>query len=143
MNIKVLGTMLATIAVAGVIFFALQTNKADKPRPIDPANVVKSTINMTGMTCGHCEVAIEKVGQNRGVAKIKAISEDQRVEVEYDKTQTDIKTIMDAIQMKGFTPVSYEDESGLHEQNVSKAEMKEPEMKCGSGKCGTGKCGAQ
>jgi copper chaperone len=141
MNIKVLGTMLATIAVAGAIFFALQSNETDAPRPIDPVNVVKSTINMTGMTCGHCEVAIEKVGQNRGVAKIKAISAEQKVEVEFDKTQTDIKTIMDAIAMKGFTPVSYEDATGLHEQNVSI--NKEAEMKCGSGKCGTGKCGAQ
>ena len=143
MNIKVLGSIFALIAVAGAIFFALQTNEVDKPRPIDPANVVKSTINMTGMTCGHCEVAIEKVGENRGVARIKAISTEQKVEVEYDTTQTDIKTIMDAIQMKGFTPVSYVDESGLHEQNVSTTETKEPEMKCGSGKCGTGKCGAE
>ena len=69
------------------------------------------------------------------------VSADQKVEVEYDKTQTDIKTIMDAIQMKGFTPVSYEDANGLHEQNVSI--NKEAEMKCGSGKCGAGKCGAQ
>jgi copper chaperone len=140
MNIKVLGTMLATIAVAGAIFFSLASDTVDQPRPIDPANVVKSTINMTGMTCGHCEVAIEKVGQNKGVAKIKATSEDQKVEVEYDKTQTDIKTIMDAIAMKGFTPVSYEDEDGLHEQNATEDVR---EMKCGDGKCGTGKCGAQ
>jgi len=141
MNIKVLGTMLVTIAVAGAIFFALQSNETYEQRPIDPANVVKSTINMKGMTCGHCEVAIEKIGQDKGVAKIKARSEDQKVEVEYDKTQTDIKTIMDAIAMKGFTPVSYEDESGLHEQNVTTDEVRE--MKCGDGKCGSGKCGAK
>lgn len=141
MNIKVLGTMLVTIAVAGAIFFTLQSDTADKPRPIDPANVVKSTINMTGMTCGHCEVAIEKISQDKGVAKIKAASAEQKVEVEYDKTQTDIKTIMDAIAMKGFTPVSYEDESGLHEQNATAAEASE--MKCGAGKCGGGKCGSK
>ena len=141
MNIKVLGTMLATITVAGAIFFAIQSDTVEKPRPIDPANVVKSTINMKGMTCGHCEIAIEKIGQDKGVAKIKARSDDQKVEVEYDNTQTDIKTIMDAISMKGFTPVSYEDESGLHEQNATKDEVRE--MKCGDGKCGAGKCGAK
>ncbi len=95
---------------------------------------------MKGMTCGHCEVAIEKIAQDKGVAKIKAKSDEQKVEVEYDKTQTDIKTIMDAIEMKGFTPVSYEDENGLHEQNVTE-EVRE--MKCGDGKCGAGKCGAK
>lgn len=141
MNIKVLGSMIVTIAVAGAIFFTVQPDTADKPRPIDPANVVKSTINMTGMTCGHCEVAIEKIAENKGVARIKARSDEQTVDVEYDKTQTDIKAIMDAIQMKGFTPVSYEDESGLHEQNTTKDEVRE--MKCGDGKCGTGKCGAK
>lgn len=141
MNIKVLGTMLATIAVAGAIFFVIQPDEANKPLPIDPANLVKSTINMKGMTCGHCEVAIEKIGEDKGVAKIKATSDEQKVEVEYDKTQTDIKTIMDAIEMKGFTPVSYEDDSGLHEQNATTEEV--PEMKCGAGKCGGGKCGSK
>ncbi len=140
MNIKVLGIMLVTIVVASAIFFSIQSDTADQPRPIDPANVIKSTINMKGMTCGHCEVAIEKIAQDKGVAKIKAKSDEQKVEVEYDKTQTDIKTIMDAIEMKGFTPVSYEDENGLHEQNVTE-EVRE--MKCGDGKCGAGKCGAK
>lgn len=134
MNIKVLGIIPAVIVIVGAIFFAIVSNTEEKPRTIDPSNVVKSTINMKGMTCGHCEVAIEKIGQDKGVAKIKATSEDQKVEVEYDKTQTDIKTIMDAIEMKGFTPIGYEDENGLHELNVSIS--KEAEMKCGSGKCG-------
>lgn len=138
MNIKVLGTILVTVAVAGAIIFAIQPDTADKPRPIDPANVVKSTINMKGMTCGHCEVAIEKIGQDKGVSKIKATSEDQKVVVEYDKTQTDVKTIMDAIAMKGFTPVSYEDENGLHGNGLPEQNATEEvgEMKCGTGKCG-------
>lgn len=133
--------MVITIAVAGAIFF-ISGQQEEGPKPIDPKNVVKTKVNMTGMTCGHCEVAIERISANKGVSKIKAISAEQSVDVEYDKTQTDIITIMKAIEMKGFTPVSYEDEKGFHDLNVSKVEATEPEMKCGSGKCGgAGKCG--
>lgn len=135
MNIKILTSIVVTIAVAGAIVFFSAVK--DGPKPIDPRNVVKTKVNMTGMTCGHCEVAIEKVGETAGVAKIKATSEDQRVDVEYDKTQTDINIIMKAIEMKGFTPVSYEDDKGLHELNTSTEKISEPKMKCGAGKCGS------
>jgi hypothetical protein len=50
---------------------------------------------------------------------------------------------MKAIELKGFKPVSYEDEEGLHELVPSQKEAAEHEMKCGSGKCGTGKCGGE
>lgn len=135
MNIKILTTIVVTIAVAGaIVFFSAEE---EGPKPIDPRNVVKTKVNMRGMTCGHCEVAIEKVGETAGIAKIKARSEDQRVDVEYDTTQTDINTIMKAIEMKGFTPVSYEDDKGLHELNTSGEKTSEPKMKCGAGKCGS------
>lgn len=134
MNIKILTTLAVTMAAAGsLIFFLAQDERA---KPIDPKNIVKTKVNMAGMTCGHCELAIEKVGETAGVSKIKAISDDQKVEVEYDKTKTDIHTIMKAIEMKGFTPLSYEDEKGLHELNASTVKNSEPEMKCGAGKCG-------
>ncbi len=110
---------------------------------IDQANVVKKTVNMSGMTCEACEIAIEKVAKNPGVVTVEASSPEQKAVVEYDKTQTDIHTIMKAIEMKGFKPVSYEDEEGLHELDPKKSDAPEQEMKCGSGKCGTGKCGGE
>ena len=141
MNIKILSAIVATIAIAAAIFvFLSQEDKG--PKPIDPKNVISKTINMTGMTCEACEIAIDKVITDKGMVKVKSSSPDQRVEVEFDKTQTDIKTIMKAINRKGFTPVSYEDETGLHEVNGSKKVEAKHEMKCGSGKCGgEGKCG--
>jgi len=129
-----IGTGVTLFIVAAVFF--LGCPQADKPKAIDPANVVKKTVNMSGMTCEACEIAIERVGSDTGVANIKASSPDQRVEVEFDKTQTDIKTIMKAIEMKGFTPLSYEDEMGLHELNSTKTQAATHEMKCGAGKCG-------
>lgn len=133
--------MVVTVAVAGALF--IFTNQEEKgPKVIDPANVISKKINMSGMTCEACEIAIDKIITDKGMVKVKSSSTDQRVEVEFDKTQTDIVTIMKAISRKGFTPVSYEDEKGLHELNASKTQAAKHEMKCGSGKCGgAGKCG--
>lgn len=138
MNIKILGTIIVTMGIAVGAFLYLGQGEAS-PKPIDPANVVHKTINMSGMTCEACEIAIDKVIKDKGMVKVKSSSPEQRVEVEYDKTQTDIKTIMSNINRKGFTPVSYEDEKGLHELNSSKKPEVKHEMKCGAGKCGGAK----
>ncbi len=142
MNTKVLAGILVSLLIAGMIF--LLYTQEEKPKAIDPKNVVKKTVNMSGMTCESCEIAIEKVSRNTGVVKVEASSSEQKAVVEFDKTQTDIHTIMKAIEMKGFKPVSYEDEAGLHELNTSQNEAASHEMKCGNGKCGgAGKCGGQ
>ncbi|PHR55727.1 MAG: hypothetical protein COA44_09735 [Arcobacter sp.] len=138
MNIKILGTIVVTMGIAVGAFLYLGQEETG-PKPIDPKNVVHKTINMKGMTCEACEIAIDRVIKDKGMVKVKSTSADQRVEVEYDKTQTDIDTIMKNINRKGFTPVSYADEKGLHDVNGSmKTEVKH-EMKCGSGKCGGAK----
>lgn len=138
MNIKILTAMVATIAVAGALF-VFTTQEEIGPKAIDPVNVISKKINMSGMTCEACEIAIDKVITDKGMVKVKSSSPDQRVEVEFDKTQTDINTIMKAIQRKGFTPVSYEDENGLHDLNGTKVDAPKHEMKCGAGKCGGSK----
>ncbi len=130
------------LVLAGAYVLVTQ-EQASKAVVIKPENVVTKTVNMSGMTCEACEIAIEKVSKDTGVVKVSASSPDQKVVVEYDKSQTDITTIMKAIELKGFTPVSYEDEEGLHELNASEAKAVQHEMKCGGeGKCGTGKCGS-
>ena len=142
MNIKILGTIVVIMGIAVGAFLTLGQEKVEGPKPIDPKNVVHKSINMKGMTCEACEIAIDKVIKEKGMVTVKSSSPDQRVEVEYDKTQTDIKTIMKSINRKGFTPVSYEDDKGIHELNASKKVEVKHEMKCGSGKCGgEGKCG--
>ncbi len=141
MNNKIIFGLIALALVATGLFFLVTQELG--PKPIDPKNVVKKTVNMSGMTCRSCEIAIEKVSKNTGVVTVKASSPDQTAVVEYDKTQTDIETIMKAIAKKGFTPVSYEDEEGLHDLNGSKQSEASHEMKCGAGKCGSGKCGSQ
>ena len=132
--------IVTALVVAGAIVLVMQEGG---PKEINPANVVKKTVNMSGMTCESCEIAIEKVSKDPGVVNVTASSPEQKAVVEYDKTQTDIHTIMKAIERKGFKPVSYEDETGLHELEPGKEEAVQHEMKCGSGKCGTGKCGGE
>jgi len=139
---KIFMGIVTALVVAGAFVLVMQESKP-KEIVIDKANVVKKTVNMSGMTCEACEIAIEKVSKNPGVVKIEASSPDQKAVVEFDKTQTDIQTIMKAIELKGFKPVSYEDEEGLHELTPSKSEAPKHEMKCGTGKCGTGKCGGE
>ncbi len=134
--------IVTALVVTGAVILVMQEGKP-KEVPIDQNNVVTKTVNMSGMTCEACEIAIEKVSQDSGVVKVTASSPDQKVVVEFDKTQTDIHTIMKAIELKGFTPVSYEDEEGVHELIPTKTEASTHEMKCGSGKCGTGKCGGE
>lgn len=144
MNKKVLLTLIAVILVAAGAYLLAIQEQTPKEIVIDPANVVTKTVNMSGMTCEACEIAIEKVSENDGVVKIKASSPNQTAIVEFDKTQTNIETIMKAIEMKGFKPVSYKDEDGLHELTPAKSEAPKHEMKCGAGKCGNaGKCGAE
>ena len=138
MNIKILGTIVVIIGIAVGAFLYLG-QEPQGPQPIDPKNVVHKTINMKGMTCESCEIAIDKVIKDKGMVNVKSSSTNQRVDVEYDKTQTDIKTIMKNINRKGFTTVSYEDEKGLHDLNGSMKTKVKHEMKCGDGKCGGAK----
>lgn len=132
---KVFIGIVTALVITGAFVLVMQDGKP-KEIVIDKKNIVKKTVNMSGMTCEACEIAIEKVSKNDGVVKVTASSPDQKAVVEFDKTQTDIHTIMKAIELKGFKPVSYEDEEGLHELAPSKSEEPKHEMKCGSGKCG-------
>lgn len=121
--------------------------RSDKPKTIvvDKANLFKNTIHIEGMTCQACEATVEKVGSDvDGVISIKASTKDKRAIVEFDKSKTDIKTIMKAIGSTGYKPVSYEDKSGTHSVDTIQIETHQEEItgKCGSGKCGANKCGA-
>lgn len=78
---------------------------------VDTTNVLSKIINIEGMTCEACEAIVEKVGaQVNGVINISASTSKKQVLVEYDKTKTDIRTIMQAIGTTGYKTVSFEDE---------------------------------
>jgi copper chaperone CopZ len=147
---------LVTVFAAVILSFpywgdALITNNKPKVVVADKANVFKSIVNIEGMTCKACAATVEKVaGEVDGVISIKASIQDKHAIIEFDKTRTDIKTIMKAIAATGYRPVSYEDDSGKHKVHgievtahkidLSKASKSNKASKCSGGKCGTGKC---
>ena len=126
--------------------------KSDQPKVVyvDRASLFKSTINIEGMTCRACEATVEKVASEvDGVVSVKASTDKKRAIVEFDKSRTNIQTIMKAIGTTGYTPVSYQDKQGVHTvSNLPKVKheadnnAKCGDEKCGAGKCGSGKCGS-
>lgn len=115
---------------------------------VDRSNLLKKTIDIEGMTCRACEATVAKVGGDvEGVINITASTPKHHAVVEYDKTKTDINTIMRAIGSTGYRPVGYDDENGHHTVTGIKVkahtiEVPKGAAKCGGGKCGAGKCGS-
>ena len=62
------------------------------------------TLNVTGMSCSHCENSIKKsVGSLNGVKEVSVILSDNKVTVEFDSEKVDITIIKDTIEDEGYT----------------------------------------
>ncbi|WP_193150685.1 mercuric transport protein MerTP [Sulfurimonas sediminis] len=125
----------------------IQSNKP-KTVIVDKKNVLTKVIHIKGMTCAACEATVQKVSYEvDGVISSKASTPKKQAVVSYDKTKTDINTIMKAIGTTGYRPVGYTDENGTHKAGdiqvtQHKKAQKAGASKCGGGKCGAGKCGS-
>lgn len=63
----------------------------------------KTTLNVTGMSCGHCVKTIEdNVGKLDGVKSVQVNLEDGTVDVDFESNQVDVKKISDTIEDQGF-----------------------------------------
>lgn len=61
------------------------------------------TLNVQGMSCGHCVKAIEgSVGELKGVSKVKVNLEDSKVDVEYNASEVSLDTIKETIDDQGY-----------------------------------------
>lgn len=61
------------------------------------------TLNVQGMSCGHCVKAIEgSVGQLEGVNEVKVKLDAAQVEVSFNETQVSIDTIKETIDDQGY-----------------------------------------
>ena len=68
-----------------------------------PAETVTKVIDVEGMTCGGCELAVKRaVGKLEGVDSVKASHEDGRAEVTYDPGKVTIEQIVEAIEKLGY-----------------------------------------
>ncbi|OLN22453.1 copper resistance protein CopZ [Domibacillus antri] len=64
------------------------------------------TLNVNGMSCGHCVKAVEgSVGQLEGVHAVKVHLEDHKVEVEFDAQHVSVEKIKETIDEQGYDVV--------------------------------------
>ncbi len=68
-----------------------------------PTDTCKSTINVGGMTCGHCagivEAAIKKIP---GVIKVDVDLEGKKVDIEYTGESANVESFIEAVNDAGY-----------------------------------------
>lgn len=63
----------------------------------------KVTLNVEGMSCGHCVKAVEgSVGKLNGVASVKVSLENKTVDVEYNADEVTVDAIKETIDDQGY-----------------------------------------
>ena len=62
----------------------------------------KTTLNVQGMSCGHCKAAIESAVKEAGAADVTVNLEAGTVEVAYDTAKVDLQKVKDAIEDAGY-----------------------------------------
>ena len=67
----------------------------------------KIILNVEGMTCGHCENAVQNaVRELTGIKEVKADAQKKQAVVEYDSSLTTTAEIKAKIEEQGFEVVS-------------------------------------
>lgn len=62
-----------------------------------------TTLNVSGMTCGHCVKAVEdSVGKLSGVEKVKVNLELSSVEIAYQEDSVNLTEITETIEDQGY-----------------------------------------
>jgi copper chaperone len=62
-----------------------------------------TTLNVQGMSCGHCEASVKKaVGALGGVESVSVDLKGKTVTVDYDPGRVTLKAIKDAIEDQGY-----------------------------------------
>ncbi|MFT4412888.1 copper chaperone CopZ [Fredinandcohnia humi] len=63
----------------------------------------KVTLNVQGMSCGHCVNSVEgSVGALAGVSKVAVNLGEGKVDVEYDPSQVSLEQIKETIDDQGY-----------------------------------------
>jgi len=67
---------------------------------------MQTTLNVQGMSCGHCVNAIEgSVGKLAGVNSVKVNLDDAKVDVAFDEFQVNLEQIKETIEDQGYDVV--------------------------------------
>jgi copper chaperone len=63
----------------------------------------KTILQVTGMTCGHCEKAVKNALLNiDGVAEVGVSLKDGKVEVGHDQSKASISKLKEAVEDQGY-----------------------------------------
>jgi copper chaperone len=63
----------------------------------------KVTLNVSGMSCGHCVKAVEgSVGELKGVSAVKVNLESATVDVEFNSSEVTLDAIKETIDDQGY-----------------------------------------
>ncbi|WP_141603760.1 copper chaperone CopZ [Terrilactibacillus laevilacticus] len=66
----------------------------------------KTTLNVTGMSCGHCVMAVEgSVGELSGVKQVKVHLTEGKVDVEFNPEEVTLEKIKETIDDQGYEVV--------------------------------------
>lgn len=64
---------------------------------------MQTTLNVKGMTCGHCKSAVEgALKELKGVSEVKVDLDAGTAEVTYDKSQVAEEAMRDAVEEQGY-----------------------------------------
>ncbi|MDX8361824.1 MULTISPECIES: copper chaperone CopZ [Bacillaceae] len=65
--------------------------------------MVKTTLQVSGMTCGHCEKAVKgALSEVKGVDNVTVFLQDGKVDVEYDDAQVKVAALKEAVEDQGY-----------------------------------------
>ncbi|MEH7413717.1 copper chaperone CopZ [Neobacillus drentensis] len=63
----------------------------------------KITLNVQGMSCGHCVKAVESsVGALNGISSVKVDLKSAKVDVEFNNQEVSLNQIKEAIEDQGY-----------------------------------------
>ncbi|ESU30172.1 hypothetical protein G3A_23255 [Bacillus sp. 17376] len=63
----------------------------------------KTTLNVSGMTCGHCEKAVQNALMGvDGVASVVVSLSEGKAEVEYDASKAEVSKMKEAVEDQGY-----------------------------------------
>ncbi|GAK05616.1 copper(I) chaperone CopZ [Geomicrobium sp. JCM 19037] len=67
---------------------------------------MNTTLNVTGMSCGHCVKAIESsVGEMNGVASVVVHLDENKVDVNFNDSEVTLDKIKEEIEDQGYDVV--------------------------------------
>ncbi len=67
---------------------------------------MKTTIGVDGMTCRHCEMAVENaIKKLQGIEKVHANYKEKKVEIEYNNQNLKLEDFYETIEQTGYIPI--------------------------------------